>query len=255
MTLATLFGVCVAIIGSRAEFGHSGKFASRFENGLDLTSDKEVVADVANDALDALNDIVGCCVGTDSACDTTSEPTCDKNAKRKGCEWRAGTTSNPPDCSDPTPEPGCCAGPSDACYDAFDDAACTKLARRSGCEWRAGKDADCTPTTARRRRRSQAAAREAPPARSPGWTRATARSWRAERAASGGRARTQTVRRRRRRRAAATERAPSAPWTTRSVASRWPTARAANGEPAQMRTVRRRRQSRAAALGRPRARP
>merc|ERR1719464_2438857 len=148
MTLATLFGVCVAIIGSRAEFGHSGKFASRFEKGLDLASDKEVVADVANDALDALDDIVGCCVGTDSACDTTSEPTCDKNAKRKGCEWRAGTTSNPPDCSDPTPEPGCCAGPSDACYDAFDDAACTKLARRSGCEWRAGKDADCTPTTA-----------------------------------------------------------------------------------------------------------
>jgi len=128
-----------AIVGSRAEFGHNGQFASRFEKGLDLAADN---VEPESDP------IIGCCRGVDSACKTTSETTCDKNAKRKGCEWLWGTGSNPPDCSDPTPEPGCCAGPSDDCYGAYDETACDKLARRQGCEWRAGKEADCTPTTA-----------------------------------------------------------------------------------------------------------
>jgi len=157
MTGSTLFGVCVIIIGSHAEFGHSGKYADRFEKGLDLG--KQVVADNLDPRLSPTTTwggprttkedvVIGCCRGIDSACETASQSTCEKNSKRKGCEWVWGTESSPPDCSDPTPEPGCCAGPNDACYDAVDDAACTKLARRSGCEWRAGKDADCTPTTA-----------------------------------------------------------------------------------------------------------
>jgi len=144
MALVTLFGVCSVIIGSRAEFGHSGQYADRFEKGLDLNANRQVKADVEPES----DPIIGCCRGIDSSCKTTSEATCEKMSKRKGCEWLWGTGSNPPDCSDPTPEPGCCAGPSADCYETDDETSCSKLSRRQGCEWRAGKDADCTPTTA-----------------------------------------------------------------------------------------------------------
>jgi len=87
----------------------------------------------------------GCCRGTDSACSTTSEATCTKNARKKGCEWVMGTTDAPPDCSPPTSAPGCCAG-GGVCEDADNDYCVNNRgAKKAGCAWISGEDAGCAP--------------------------------------------------------------------------------------------------------------
>merc|ERR1712013_655372 len=73
----------------------------------------------------------GCCFGANSKCSTDDQATCEKNARRGGCEWRVG--DNPDLCAVPEPEPGCCysAGGNSKC-DTEDKAQCepTSLSAR-----------------------------------------------------------------------------------------------------------------------------
>jgi len=92
----------------------------------------------------------GCCYGADSSCWNADQSFCgSRQGSRAGCEWIVGPDADtPPDCTPPTPEPGCCfSDTGNSKCDVDDKASCEKMARRGGCEWISGKDATCDPTT------------------------------------------------------------------------------------------------------------
>jgi len=89
----------------------------------------------------------GCCYGTSSLCWDADQSYCgSRTAKKAGCSWILGTTDSPPDCTPPTPEPGCCAG-GGSCQDATDSWCTSRSGKKAGCNWESGADADCSEPT------------------------------------------------------------------------------------------------------------